>query len=165
MTIQKVHRRDGLIDELADRSAVANDLAIALDLLFLLGESAEGQAETAHPALGSIDLGARTGDRDPQRRMRFLVRLGNYGALRHRPRASLVGEALLGPHLGEAVDELVPGLFSFVGARAEAAEFGPGRGAASADVETAAGEDVEDGGTLGDFNRMIELGDAYHDAV
>src|SRR6266481_1345871 len=97
--------------------------------------------------------------------MRFLIGLGNDGALGHRPRASLVGEALLGPHFREAVDELVPGLFGFVRARAEAAEFGPCRGAAGADVETAAAENVEDGSALGDFNWMIELGDAYHDAV
>src|SRR5260370_30967755 len=65
MTIEKVHRRDGFVDELADRGAVADYFAIALGLLVLLGESAEGQAETAHPALGGSDLGAWAGDRDP----------------------------------------------------------------------------------------------------
>src|SRR5260370_42043030 len=97
--------------------------------------------------------------------MRFLVGLGNDRALWHRPRAALRGEALLGPHFREAVDELVPGLFGFIGARAEAAEFGPGGGAPGADVEAATGKDIEHGGALGDFNRMIELGDADHDAV
>src|SRR6202023_779862 len=96
--------------DLANRSAVLDDLAIALDLLVLLGESTEGQPETAHPALGRVDLSTGTGDGDPERRMRFLIRLGHDRPLRHRPRESLVGEALLRPHLRQAMDELVPGL-------------------------------------------------------
>src|SRR5208282_6132992 len=120
MAIEKVHRRDGFVDNLADRSAVANDLAITLDLLLLLGEPAEGKAQAAHAALGGVDLGAGTGDCDPQRRMRFLVRLGHYGALRHRPRTSLVREAFLGPHFRQAMDELVPGFLGLVGAGAKA---------------------------------------------
>src|SRR3989442_480408 len=82
-------------------------------------ESAEGQPETAHPALGGVDLSARTRDCDPERRMRFLIWLGHNRALRHRPRASPVRVAFLGPHLRQAMDEFVPSLFGFVWARAE----------------------------------------------
>src|ERR1017187_8742388 len=165
MAVEEVHRRDGFVDKLADRSAVADYLAIALDLLLLLGESAEGQPEAAHPALGCVDLGAGTGDCNPQGRMRLLVGLGNDGPLGHRPRSSLVREAFLGPHLGQTMDELVPGFLGLVGVGAKAGQFRPGCGAAGADVETAAGKNIEDGGALGDFDRMIELGHAHDDAV
>jgi hypothetical protein len=63
------------------------------------------------------------------------------------------------------VDELVPALFGGVGVHAKPAELGPGRGAARPKLEAAVGDDVEDRGAFGDPDRVVELGDADHDAV
>src|SRR5260221_7128586 len=97
MAIEKVHGRDSFVDDVADWSAVLDDLAIALDLLVLLGESPECETEATHPALSRIDLGAGTGDGDPQRRMRFLIRLWYERCLGRSPRTPLVTQAALRP--------------------------------------------------------------------
>src|ERR1700722_7121741 len=60
---------------------------------------------------------------------------------------------------------LVPGFLGLVGTRAKACELGPGCGTSRAYIETAAGQNVQHGGALGDFYRMIELGHAHYDAV
>ena len=137
----------------------------SLDLLLLLLEAREGEAEAAQPAVGGVDLGAGAGDGHPHRRMRLLVGLGQDGALGHRPEFALVGEGLLHPHLGQAAHELVPALLGGVGIGAEAAELGPGGRAAGADMQAAARQDVERRRPLGDLDRMVELGHADHDAV
>ena len=104
-------------------------------------------------------------DRHPQRRVGLLVRLGQHGPGRHREELALVAEALLHPHLRDRVDELVPALLRLVGVGPEAAELGPRGRAAGAELEAAAGEDVEHGGPLGDADRVVELRDADDDAV
>src|SRR5207248_10598135 len=76
-----------------------------------------------------------------------------------------MAEALLRPHLRQAADDLVPRLLRVVRVRLEAGELGPRGGAAGADFETSAGQDVEDGGALSDADRVVELRHADDDAV
>ena len=95
----------------------------------------------------------------------FWYGLGSTARVGHGEELALEAEALLRPHLGDGVDELVPALLGLVGVGPEAAELGPGGRAAGAELEPAAGEDVEHGGPLGDADRVVELGDADHDAV
>jgi hypothetical protein len=97
--------------------------------------------------------------------MRFLVGLGQNGAFGHRPELALIRKRLLHPHLGQAAHKLVPALLGGVGVGAKAAELGPGGGAAGADMQAPARQDVEGRGLLGDLDRMIELRHADHDAV
>jgi hypothetical protein len=162
---QEVGCGDLLVHERADRLAMLDAPPVLLDLLLLLVEAREGQAEAAQPAVGRVDLCARAGDRHPHRRVWFLVGLGQDGALGHRPELTLVGEGLLHPHLGQAAHELVPALLGRVGIGAEAAELGPGRRAAGADMQAPAREDIQRRGLLGDLDRMVELGNANHDAM
>src|SRR5262249_20415406 len=56
-------------------------------------------------------------------------------------------------------------LFGLVRIRAEAAQFGPGRGAPGTDLETPAGKNIKHSSAFGDFDWMIEFGHTYHDAV
>ena len=72
---------------------------------------------------------------------------------------------LLHPHLGQAAHELVPALLGRVGVGAETAELRPGGGTAGADMQAPARQDVEGRRPLGDLDRVIELGNADHDAV
>src|SRR5215469_9287227 len=97
--------------------------------------------------------------------MRLLVGFWDYCPHWHRPRPALVAETLLGPHFGQAMNDLVPCLLGLVGVDAEAAEFGPRRRASGADLEPPAGNDIHRGGALGDLDRMVELGHADDDAV
>src|SRR5262249_294287 len=83
----------------------------------------------------------------------------------HRPEFALVGEGFLHPHLGQAAHELVPALLGDIGIGAKAAELGPGRRSAGADMQTAARQQGERGGALGDLDGMIELRHAHHDAM
>src|SRR5262249_2432674 len=85
MTVQEVDGRYLLVDEAADRLTVADDTAITFELLLLLLDRAEGKAEAAQPAFGGVHLSSGTGHRNPQRRMRLLIWLGQNGPLRHRP--------------------------------------------------------------------------------
>src|SRR5436190_4683232 len=65
----------------------------------------------------------------------------------------------LGPHLRDAVDELVPTLLGGVRVGAEAAQFRPGGGAAGAELQAAAGENVQHRRALGDADG-VEIGRA-----
>ena len=139
--------------------------AVLLDPLLLGLERREVDAEGAHAAVGGVELGAGRRHGDPQRRVWLLVRLGQHGAGRHREELALVAEALVHPHLRDRVHVLVPRLLRDVGVGAEAAELGPRRRAAGAELEAAAGQDVEHRGPLGGADRVVELRHADDDAV
>src|SRR5581483_6355435 len=100
---------------------------------------AEGKAETAKPAFGCVHLSSWAGHRDPQRRMRLLIWLGQNCPLRHRPGCTLIRITFLGPHLGNTMNKFIPGFLGLVRVGAEAAQFGPGCRASSPNFEPPAG--------------------------
>ena len=165
MAVQEVDRVELVVDELADRVAVLDAVAVGLHLPLLLGERREVDAEAAHPPVGRVVLGSRARHRHPERRVGVLDRLGQDGPGRHREELALVAVALLGPHLGQGVDELVPRLLRVVRVGLEAAQLGPRGRPAGPHLQPTARQDVEHRGPLGDADRVVELGHAGDDPV
>ena len=58
VAVEEVDRVHLLVHELADRLAELDAAAVLGDLLLLLGEAAERQAEAAEAAVGGVELGA-----------------------------------------------------------------------------------------------------------
>ena len=156
---------DAVVDEFADGVGVLDHTAVVGDALFVLVGGADRDAEQAHAALGGLDRGFRAGDGDPHRRVGLLDGLGQHGALGHREVLALPAGDFVGPHVGDGADHLVPHVLGVVGLNLEAAEFGPGGGAAGAEFEASVGDDVERGGALGDAGGVVDLGQAEGDAL
>jgi len=98
--------------------------------------------------------------------VRLGVRLGKDVALGHREEPSLEARiGLVAPHLddlGHGLVEHLAGDLRVVDA--EPALRGGGRAAAEAQLEPSGGEQVEDGGPLGDAGRVVDRGRRVHDA-
>ena len=89
VAVEEVHRRDLVVDEVAHGVAELDAAPVLGDLLLLLGELAEREAEAAEPAVRGVQLRARARHRHPHRRVRPLVDLGQDGPRRHRPELAL----------------------------------------------------------------------------
>ena len=154
------------VDRVAQRNPVVGlePLVVRLDPLhpcpLRLERQREAQAAGAVARRLPQRLGPRTGD--PQRRMRLLERHRPDAARRQREVLALEpAEAavvlLVGEHLDDGVQRLVPLLFLGLDVDAEAAELARARALAGAELRPAVREEVEPRDPLGHPERAVDL--------
>src|SRR3954471_16115913 len=98
--------------------------------------------------------------------MRALLGLRHHVARRHPDELPVEArERLLHEHPRERVEALLPLRALLLALDAEAAELGLRRRLAGAELDPAAGDQVERGGALGDPRGVVERGRQLHDAV
>src|SRR5262249_59620099 len=92
----------------------------------------------------------------------------NDAALRNREVLALPGEELLGPHLRDGADGLLPHVARLVTRETEGVDLGAAAAATGAELDAPVGHDVDVGDLLrhadGMIDRRADVEDAGHDA-
>ena len=126
----------------------------------------EGEPERAHAPLARLADGLDVRARHPQRRVRLLQRLGDHVARGEIEILAVELPALLGEHRHDGLDRLFPAVALVAHLHAERMELGRSRRLAHAELDAAAGQEIERGHLLRDAMRLVgrELDDAVAEA-
>ena len=103
----------------------------------------ETEAERAHAPLAGVTDGADVRTRDPERRMRLLQRLGNHVARGKVVVLAVKFPILAGEHRDDGAHRLLPAFALVAHADAERMQFRRPRRLAHAEIDAAAGQQIE----------------------
>ena len=123
----------------------------------------EAESQRAHAPFAGLGDGLDVGAGDPERRVRLLQRLRDHVARGEIVILAVEFPILAGEHRHDGLHRLLPALALVAHPDGEGMELGRPRRLTHAELDAAAGDQIERGDALGDALRLV--GGELHDAV